>query len=129
MEGRFSTVMQIDGFMDATLDLGGKYSLNTMRFYLYDTKDTITVENKKGSVGRDILIQVFADGEWKDVVICSDNSKLCEYLVINEGLNNDYLEFDLGGINAEKVRFFISGSANANGTTFQEIECEGTEAK
>lgn len=129
MEGRFSTVMQIDGFMDATLDLGGKYSLNTMRFYLYDTKDSITEANKKGSIGKDILIQIYANGEWKDVVICSDNSKLCEYLVINEGLNNDYLEFDLGGINAEKVRFYISGSANANGTTFQEIECEGTEAK
>ena len=129
MEGRFSTVMQETGFMDATIDLGGKYTLNALKFYLYDTKETITEANKKGSIGKDILIQIYADGEWKDIVVCSDNSKLCEYLVINEGLNNDYLEFDLGGVMAEKVRFYISGSANANGTTFQEIECEGIEAK
>ena len=129
MEGRFSTVMNTAGFMDATIDLGGKYTLNTLRFYLYDTKDSITEASKKGSIGKDILIQIYANGEWQDVVVCSDNAKLCEHLVINTGLNNDYLEFNLGGIIAEKVRFYISGSANSNGTTFQEIECEGYEAK
>lgn len=128
-EGRFSTVMAATGMMDATLDLGVNYTLNTMRFYLYDTKDSISEAAKKGSIGKDILIQVYANGEWKDVVVCSDNAKLCEYLVINDGLNNDYLEFDLGGIKAEKVRFYISGSASSSGTTFQEIECYGTEAK
>ena len=129
MEGRFSTVMQTSGFMDATIDLGGKYTLNTLRFYLYDTKDSISEASKKGSIGKDILIQIYANGEWKDVVVCSDNAKLCEHLVINEGLNNDYLEFNLAGIVAEKVRFYISGSANSNGTTFQEIECEGLAVK
>jgi hypothetical protein len=49
--------------------------------------------------------------------------------VINEGLNNDYLEFDLGGIMAEKIRFYISGSALSSGITFQEIECSGKVAK
>ena len=129
MEGRFSTVMQTLGFMDATLDLEGKYALNTLRFYLYDTKDSITEANKKGSIGKDILIQIYVGGEWKDVVACSDNAKLCEYLIIEPGLNNDCLEFDLGGITAEKIRFCISGSASASGTTFQEIECEGIEVK
>jgi hypothetical protein len=50
-------------------------------------------------------------------------------LVINSGLNNDYLEFDLGGIVAEKVRFYISGSASSDGTTYQEIECLGIKVK
>lgn len=125
MAGRFSTVMKITGMMDATIDLGGEYTLNTMRFYLYDTKDSITEANKKGSIGKDILIQIYANGKWSDVISISDNATLCEYLVINNGFNNDYLEFNLGGIVAEKVRFYISGSASSNGTTFQEIECYG----
>ena len=127
--GRFSTVMNFEGFMDATLDLGGQYELGKLRFYLYDTKDSISEADKKGSIGKDILIQVYANGEWKDVIVCADNASLCEYLVINGGVNNDYLEFDLSGIVAEKVRFYISGSANKNGTTYQEIECEGKLAK
>ena len=128
-EGRFSTVMAETGMMDATLDLGGKYTLNSIKFYLYDTKSSITEANKKGSVGRDLLIQVYSDGEWKDVVVCASNAEICQHLVINSGLNNDYLEFDLGGITAEKVRFCISASASASGTTFQEIECEGLPIK
>ena len=127
--GRFSTVMATSGMMDATLDLGGKYELNTIRFYLYDTKDSITESKKKGSIGNDLLIQVYADGEWKDVIVCSNNAELCTYLVINSGLNNDYLEFDLGGVVAEKVRFYISASASSDGTTYQEIECLGIEVK
>lgn len=125
MAGRFSTVMSTSGMMDATIDLEGEYKLNTIRFYLYDTKDSITEASKKGSIGKDILIQVYVNGEWQDIVVCTDNAALCEYLLINGGLNNDYLEFDLGGIVAEKVRFYISGSASSSGTTFQEIECYG----
>ena len=125
MTGRFSTVMKASGFMDATMDFGGSYELNLLRFYLYDTKDSITEASKKGSIGNDILIQIYKDGEWVTVVSCSDNASLCEYLVINSGANNDYLEFDLGGVVAEKIRFYISSSASASGTTFQEIECSG----
>lgn len=129
MEGRFSTVMNnTTAFMDATIDLEGSYELETLRFYLYDTKDTITETSKKGSIGKDILIQVYSNGVWKDVVTCSDNASLCEYLIINSGLNNDYLEFDLNGMVAEKVRFYISGSASSSGITFQEIECIGRSA-
>ena len=128
-QGRFSTVMATTGMMDATLDLGGKYELNTLRFYLYDTKDSITEAKKKGSIGNDLLIQVYIDGAWKDVVVCSSNAELCKYLVINSGLNNDYLEFDLSGIKAEKVRFYISSSASTDGITYQEIECLGIKVK
>ena len=127
--GRFSTVMNnTTAFMDATIDLGSAYELSVLRFYLYDTKTSITESSKRASIGKDILIQVYANGKWTDVVSCKDNAALCEYLVINEGLNNDYLEFDLGGIRAEKVRFYISGSATTSGITFQEIECSGKNA-
>ncbi len=124
--GRFSTLLNnTTAFMDATLDLGTATNLDTLRFYLYDTKSDITEAAKKASVGKDMLIQVYANGAWTDVITCADNAALCEYLVINDGFNNDYLEFDLGGVKAEKIRFYISGSVATTGITFQEIECSG----
>ena len=124
--GRFSTVMNnTTAFMDATIDMGEKYVLGTMRFYLYDTKSSITEAAKKASIGKDILIQVYVDGQWYDVVCCANNAELCTRLVINDGVNDDYLEFDLSGIVAEKIRFYISASASTSGITYQEIECSG----
>ena len=117
--GRFSTVMSTTGMMDATIDLGGEYSLNSLKFYTYDPAAGTTA----GSLGTDLLIQVYSNDEWIDVVTCADNASIVEHLVTNDGTYNDYLEFDLGGISAEKVRFYISASANANGTTYEEIEC------
>ena len=124
--GRFSTKMnKTTAFMDGTIDLGEKYVLGKIKFYLYDTKDSITEASKKESIGKDMLIQVCVDGVWYDVVKCSDNAALCKHLVINEGLNNDYLEFDLTDIVAEKIRFYISASISSSGITYQEIECGG----
>ncbi len=121
--GRFSTQMNnTTTFMDATLDLGKEYDLYTMKFYIYDASKS-TEATKKASVGKDILIQVYANGQWQDVVVCADNAELSAHLVIVDGLSNDYLEFDLGGVKAEKVRFYISGAATPNGITFQEIAC------
>ena len=119
--GRFSTVMATTGMMDATIDLGGTYELHSLKFYTYDP----AAGTGAGSLGTDLLIQVYADGEWKDVVVCSDNAAVASYLVVNEGTYNDYLEFDLGGIKAEKVRFVISASASSKGTSYEEIECTG----
>jgi hypothetical protein len=113
--------MALTGMIDATIDLGGAYELNSLRFYTYDP----AAGTGAGSLGSDLLVQVFVDGEWKDVVTCADNATLAGYLVVNEGTYNDYLEFDLGGIVAEKVRIYISASANKSGTTYEEIECSG----
>ncbi len=124
--GRFSTLLNnTTAFMDATIDLGEKYTLNVLRFYIYETKASITEQNKKDSIGKDMLIQVYIDGKWYDVVNCADNASLCEYLTITDGYNNDYLEFNLGGIVAEKIRFYISGAVTKSGITYQEIECSG----
>jgi len=124
--GRFSTLMNnTTVFMDATINLAGAYDLDTIRFYLYDTQDTLTEDSKKASVGKDMLLQIYADGKWIDVVSCADNAALCEHLVINDGLNNDYLEFDLQGVAATRIRFFISGGVATSGITFQEITCDG----
>ena len=124
--GRFSTLMNnTTSFMEATLDLQEKYVLGKVRFYIYDTNDSLTEADKKASVGSDILIQVYLGDKWYDVVVCANNEELCGNLVINEGLNNDYIEFDLTGIVAEKVRFLIDSAVSAKGITYQEIECGG----
>ena len=122
--GRFSTVMATTGMMDATVDLGGTYELHSLKFYIYEVSAR-TESQIKGSIGTDILISVYANGEWTDVIVVADNASLYGYLVSNEGLSNDYLEFDLNGVTAEKVRFCISGSASGSGTTYAEIECNG----
>jgi hypothetical protein len=119
--GRFSTVMKATGMMDATIDLGGTYELHSLKFYTYDP----AAGTGAGSVGANLLIQVYADGEWKDVVVCADNASVMSHLVVSAGTYNDYLEFDLGGIVAEKVRIYISASSSASGTTYEEIECNG----
>ncbi len=119
--GRFSTVMKATGMMDATIDLGGTYELHSLKFYTYDP----AAGTGAGSVGANLLIQVYSNGEWIDVVTCVDNASIMSHLVVSDGTYNDYLEFDLGGIAAEKVRLYISASASASGTTFEEIECNG----
>ena len=110
--------------MDATVDLGGVYTLDSIRFYVYDAQKS-TEQSKKASIGKDMLIQVYSNGQWSDVIVCPDNASLSEHLVIIDGLNNDYLELSLQGVRAEKLRFYISGAASADGITFQEIECYG----
>ena len=123
--GRFSTKMNnTTVFMDATVDLGGVYTLDSIRFYVYDAQKS-TEQSKKASIGKDMLIQVYSNGQWSDVIVCPDNASLSEHLVIIDGLNNDYLELSLQGVRAEKLRFYISGAASADGITFQEIECYG----
>lgn len=119
--GRFSTAMASTGMMDSTIDLGGTFKLHSFKLYTYDP----AAGTSAGSVGANLLIQVYVNGEWKDVVTCADNASIMEHLVVNEGTYNDYLEFDLEGIEAEKVRFYISASESSNGTTFEEVECSG----
>lgn len=120
--GRFSTVMALTGMIDSTIDLGGSYELHSIKLYTYDP----AAGTGSGSVGANLLIQVYTNGEWKDVVTC-DNAAIMSHLVINEGTYNDYIEFDLEGVVADKVRVYISASASSSGTTFEEIECSGYE--
>ena len=117
--GRFATVMKASGMMDATINLGGSYLLDNVKFYTYDPSGT---SNAK-FFGKDLLIQVYSRGEWVDVIKCEDNAAIAGHLVVNEGVFNDYLEFDLGSIRGEKIRFYISASVGDSGTSFEEIEC------
>ncbi|MBO4962306.1 MAG: InlB B-repeat-containing protein [Clostridia bacterium] len=120
-EGRFSTVQNNTAMMDATVDLGGVYRLDNIRFYLYDTQVNVADTTLAGA---NLLIQVYYSGNWTDLVDLNSNDEIGDYLRgSNTAANNDYLMFSLSGTLAEKIRFEITSPASASGITFDEIEC------
>ena len=127
-DGRFSTVMDNKtAYVDATINLDGVYTLETMRFYTYDTR-TLTEAYKKALLGKDLLVQAYCNGVWTDIINCADNAAISSHLVIEDGRNNDYLEFDLNSVTgASAIRILISNAAHEHGITFQEIECTGSQ--
>ena len=124
--GRLSTQMNINAMMDATIDLGGAYELYDLVFYIYDGWQGPRTD----AAGKDLLVQVYYNGQWIDVINCVDNAAIAAHHVhpSNEW-RDDYLLFKLDGVKAEKVRFYISGAASNDGITFHEITCSGTKVK
>ncbi len=121
--GRLATVMNANAIMDATIDLGGAYELYNLVFYIYDGWQGPRLDTS----GKDLLVQVYYNGQWTDVVNCKDNAEISEHHVSpSDAWRDDYLLFELDRVKAEKVRFYISGSASSDGTTFHEITCSGT---
>ena len=119
--GRFSTITSASAIMDATIDLGSVYELYDLTFWLYDTGSN----NLANTVGKDLLIQVYYNGTWTDVVICNTNTESINHLVSANGEYNDYLTFNLNGEKAEKIRFYISAASSTSGISFEEITCTG----
>ena len=119
--GRFQTVLNdLNAMMEATIDLGGVYELYDLIFYIYDGYRGPELDG----TGKDLLIQVYYDGQWTDVVVCESNSEIASHHVSpTAAWHDDYLLFDLNGVKAEKVRLYISGSARNDGITFHEITC------
>ncbi|MBO4962324.1 MAG: hypothetical protein J6C97_00955, partial [Clostridia bacterium] len=120
--GRFATIMSESGMVDATLNFDGIYELYDLKFYLYDKDNASTIST---TFGKDLLVQVYYNGVWLNVVNCADSVAIAKYLISANGNYNDYLQFNLNGILAERVRIYISGSQTSNGTSFEEITCTG----
>ncbi len=127
-DGRFSTVMNKNtAYVDATINLDGVYTLDTIRFYTYDTR-TLTKNYKEALLGANLIVQAYRNGVWTDIINCADNTAISSHLVINNGKNDDYLEFKLSGVaGASAIRILITDAAHDDGITFQEIECTGTQ--
>ena len=114
LNGRFST--SYDGFVDATVDLGKIYTLNDLKLYDYS--------NELKYLGNDITIQVYYSGEWETVIHVENNNDLNRYRINN--LNGmSWVEFDLGSVQAEKIRVFISSTVPSYSISLYEIECSG----
>lgn len=119
--GRFSTIMNTSGMMDATLELDGVYKLYDLKFHLYDKGGNAVLS----TVGANLTIELYYNGVWTKVINCSNNATIGNYLTTVSGDYNDYLLFSLGGVKAEKVRVYIGASQTANGTTYEEFTCSG----
>ena len=116
--GRFSTLP--NGHADGTVDLGGTYTLNELRIYCF--------EGNTVHAGTNFTLQVFSNGSWVDVYSGLTNEQLADHAV-NNGLQNNqrYIMLDMGGIRAEKIRFY-SDSMPGTTVTWYEIECSGSKA-
>ncbi|MBR2972056.1 MAG: hypothetical protein IKC61_03915, partial [Clostridia bacterium] len=103
--GRFATVSGKPA--DGTLDFEGKV------FVL----ETLDVEYTSADLsGRDFTVYALRNGVWTEVV-----SK-----VYDEGVAK--ITFELGGVEAEKVRFYVSGQrSTANYIGISEMKCTGYE--
>ena len=113
------------GFVDATLDLAAPYLLNNFRIQYYTE-----IQNNKGEfsfLGTALTIELYNNGIWETVIDCTDNASIAEHKV------SDYwLDFDLGGKQAEKIRIYIPSTVSegsGRSIAFYEIECSGTELR
>ena len=103
--GRFATVS--GKVADGTLDFGGKV------FVLSELYIEYTAANLSG---KDFTFYAYRNGEWKKVI----------EKTYTDGVAN--IKFDLGGVEAEKVRFVVSGQrADGNYIGISEMTCTGYE--
>ena len=120
--GRFSTNVGT-GLVDATIDLGGIYSLNDLRIRYY-----IEGSNTTSYVGSAMLIQVYLDGEWTDVADCKSNTEIISHR--DTSLPDFWARFDLDGILAEKIRIYVPSTLSSKYTiSYYEIEASARKLK
>ena len=111
--GRYSSVK--GGAAYAEADLGGIYSLGEIKFYYY-------AKNFNHAAGTNYTIEIFYNGEWTAVV---NNVPASEIKATNNNSTEGYVFFDLGGIRAEKIRFYAEASASDQYVTYYEVTCSG----
>lgn len=114
---RFSTYSS-DGAsqtMDATVDLGGGYILDTLT--VWDFNSAATTAN---FVGNTFVISVYSLGEWTTVYDYSTNADVLAHRV-----GTKTLVFDMGGVRAEKINVYATNRVGTNSISIYEIECTG----
>ena len=117
LEGRFSS--KFDGFACATIDLDGNYTLNELRFYDY--------KQDAEYMGSSLIIEVYANEEWKTIVNCETNAEIANHRVsLGAGDGSGWINFELDSIEAEQVRFTIPSTHNGKTISIYEIMCYGT---
>ena len=120
---------QTDAEFDALIGFDGEVLLNTLRIYDYRGET-----NWANSVGPQIVIEACLDGEWTTVVdvtiVGGSGNNINQYRKIGtrsnsvSGTTEYWLEFDLGGIKADKLRIYMPPRSTGN-FGFYEIECDG----
>ncbi len=113
--GRYSSL--VNGYADATVDLLGSYILSELRIYCF--------QGEVIRAGTNFTLQVLSNGTWVDIVTNLTNEQLSAYFVNNGSANDQkYLKFDMGCIEAQKIRVYAKAVTN-NTVTWYEVECSG----
>ena len=117
LEGRFSTTF--DGLACATLDLGGSYIIDELRFYDY--------KQDAEYMGSSLIVEIYSNGEWINAANYSTNSEIASHRVdFGSGAGAGWIEVDLGGAEASQVKFTIPSTYNAKTISIYEIMCFGS---
>ena len=93
--------------LDATLDLGGTYTLSTMRIYYF---------NNVNYAGKDFKVYVYANGNWSLAASCNQSN-------VASLVENNYIKLNLGNVNATKVRIYSSSPKPSYSISLNEIQC------
>ena len=120
---------QTDMQFDGTVYFGSAAVLNTLRVYDYRGET-----NWANACGPQVIIQARVNGEWitvHDVTITGGaGNNISEYRKSGtrsnsaSGTTEYWLEFNLGGINADAIRIYLPPKSSNNYGMY-EIECDG----
>ena len=119
--GRLSTSK--DAIANATLNLGGEYYLDVLT--VYDHSDNSS-KNTAAFVGQNFKLEVLANGKWITLYSYASNDDIeANHRKTGSSLGRSrWLEFDLGHIRAEAVRF-SSESVSGFAISIWEMICTG----
>jgi len=111
--GRYSS--RQGGAAYAVAELSGIYSLGEIRFHYFANKFD-------HAAGTNYTIDVYYNGEWTNVV---NNVPASEILASNNNATEGYVFFNLGGVKAEKIRFYAEASSSSEYVSYYEVTCSG----
>lgn len=123
--GRFSTKTNQNAtstLVDATLNLGARYTLYQIKFYYFSEYWVEGSHKYPTYVGNNLKVEVYNKGVWRTLFDYTA-SELSNYVVSSgPGAGNSYLEFSLDGLKAEKIRFSSNSALTGKSISYYEIE-------
>ena len=113
--GRFSNYNK--AMVGGTLDLGGNYVLEELRFYLFNRNTS--------QIGTDFTVEIYSGGEWVTVMDKVSNAALISNYLVDHGsgVADLVLTIPLGNIIGSKIRF--EATPVSGYISFYECECSG----
>ncbi len=123
--GRFSTLFaSTEQHVDATVELGGTHILGELRIFDYAAQLDPNKSNPTYA-GTSLLIEVYSGGAWHTAVECAQADYAAHRVFVSNTFGGAYLAFDLGGVEAEKIRVYMPKNVSGSSISFYEITCSG----
>ena len=112
------------GTIDAIMSFDTETVLNQLRLYDYGGE-----ANWAANAGNDITVRIYTNGEWNEIQhytlvggVGNNLQKLYRSGSTADPVKNFWIQFDLGGVVAEKVEIVCKGTEKV---AFYEFECSG----